>query len=271
MADPTWVDLTKLRGADFTPVPWEDNLDVLAGFARGHRQRTTVRGVPGLLRELAALGIAKGQPFDPDERMRDIFTRAAEIGPAQLRVQSFADSRPDPVVWPGTHWEWAVLRPENGTFDTPAYHDGYARQKWFYQAQIESPAMFRRTPAPDRCTGSASATSMGTTSTVAAPTPSPCPSRSRLSCSGRSPSTTPRPAARSHRPEQAALRSFRTRRPRHRPAGRPALRAHRPRGWCRQPLDPDHPGTGWFVYFRIYGPDRPAFDASWRLPDFRPT
>ena len=23
-----------------------------------------------------------------------------------------------------------------------------------------------------------------------------------------------------------------------------------------------------FVYFRIYGPDEPAFDGSWQLPDF---
>jgi hypothetical protein len=35
-----------------------------------------------------------------------------------------------------------VLRPENGTFDTEHYTDTYAREKWFYQAQIESPAMF---------------------------------------------------------------------------------------------------------------------------------
>jgi hypothetical protein len=28
------------------------------------------------------------------------------------------------------------------------------------------------------------------------------------------------------------------------------------------------PGTGWFVYFRIYGPDQPAFDGTWQLPDF---
>ena len=68
------------------------------------------------------------------------------MGHAQLCVQSFADRRPDRVVWPGTYWEWAVLRPENGTFDTPGYADTYARQKWFYQAQIESPAMFAREP-----------------------------------------------------------------------------------------------------------------------------
>jgi len=31
------------------------------------------------------------------------------------------------------------------------------------------------------------------------------------------------------------------------------------------------PGTGWFVYFRIYGPEGPAFDGTWQLPDFRRT
>ena len=30
------------------------------------------------------------------------------------------------------------------------------------------------------------------------------------------------------------------------------------------------PGVGWFVYFRIYGPDGPAFDGTWQLPDFQP-
>ena len=68
----------------------------------------------------------------------------AQLGNAQLLVQSFADRRPDREVWPGTTWEWAVLRPENGTFDADTYADNYARQKWFYQAQIESPAMFKR-------------------------------------------------------------------------------------------------------------------------------
>ena len=28
------------------------------------------------------------------------------------------------------------------------------------------------------------------------------------------------------------------------------------------------PGRGWFVYVRIYGPQQPAFDGSWKLPDF---
>jgi hypothetical protein len=28
------------------------------------------------------------------------------------------------------------------------------------------------------------------------------------------------------------------------------------------------PGSGWFAYFGIYGPDEPAFDGRWHLPDF---
>jgi hypothetical protein len=28
------------------------------------------------------------------------------------------------------------------------------------------------------------------------------------------------------------------------------------------------PGKGWFVYFRVYGPEQPAFDGSWKPGDF---
>jgi hypothetical protein len=31
------------------------------------------------------------------------------------------------------------------------------------------------------------------------------------------------------------------------------------------------PGVGWFVYFRSYGPEGPAFNGQWQLPDFQPT
>ena len=31
------------------------------------------------------------------------------------------------------------------------------------------------------------------------------------------------------------------------------------------------PGKGWFVYFRIYGPEVPAFDGAWKPSDFEAT
>ena len=117
--EPEWVDLTQRADEDFTPVPWEDNLtywEVLAELISSEPPFSEFRAHYG---DLAELGIARGRPFQPDERMRGILTHAAVMGHAQLAAQSFADRRPDRVVWPGTRWEWAVLRPENGTFDTP--------------------------------------------------------------------------------------------------------------------------------------------------------
>ena len=28
------------------------------------------------------------------------------------------------------------------------------------------------------------------------------------------------------------------------------------------------PGKGWFTYLRLYGPEQPAFDGSWKPGDF---
>lgn len=77
--------------------------------------------------------------------MTAILGRAATDANAQMRVQSFADRRTERAAWLDRQWEWASLRPENGTFDAPTYLDLTAREKWFFQAQVESPAMFRRT------------------------------------------------------------------------------------------------------------------------------
>jgi Protein of unknown function (DUF1214) len=61
----------------------------------------------------------------------------ADHGPARKK-------RPD--LQSMAHDIGVLLRPENGTFETENYTDTYAREKWFYQAQVESPAMFSRAP-----------------------------------------------------------------------------------------------------------------------------
>jgi len=42
-------------------------------------------------------------------------------------VESFADRRPDRIVWKDRQWEWAALRFEDGDFNAPNYADTYAR------------------------------------------------------------------------------------------------------------------------------------------------
>jgi hypothetical protein len=143
-SDAEWIELS--LSLDYSPGPFETELRywrVLHDLIDAEPAYDGYRNDYG---NLAALGIVKGQPFAPDERITRILEQAARIASAQMRVQSLADRRPDRVVWDGRRWEWAVLRPENGTFDADGYVDLEAREKWFYQAQIESPAMFARAP-----------------------------------------------------------------------------------------------------------------------------
>ncbi len=270
-ARPDWVDLTQLVDADFTPVPWEDNLtfwEVLAELLHDEPPFEEFRAHYG---DLSELGIARRIPFEPDDRMRDILTRAAVAGHAQLAAQSFADRRSDRVVWPGTQWEWAVLRPENGTFDAPDYADVYARQKWFYQAQIESPAMFARAPGAGSlywlglrdASGAYLDGSNGYTLQVPQPVPAKlfwsitvydAPTRSEIRTDQNKAALRSLFELADAKPDEPVVLHFGPQPP-------PGADADR---WIKT-----IPGAGWFVYFRIYGPDAPAFDGTWSLPDFQ--
>jgi hypothetical protein len=76
--------------------------------------------------------------------MKRILRQAARTGLTQMRAQSFADRRPDRVVWEDRRWEWVGLRQEDGDFNAASYVDLEAREVWFYQAIGASPAMFHR-------------------------------------------------------------------------------------------------------------------------------
>ena len=95
--------------------------------------------------ELAALGIEKGKPFTPDDRMKAILEQAARNGIAEMRVQSFADRRPDRLVWTGSaNGNGRACATRTATSTRRRNVDSEAREKWFYQAIGASPAMFRR-------------------------------------------------------------------------------------------------------------------------------
>lgn len=265
-----WVDLSVQQGLDFSPVRWEDNLDywrVLHEILQTEPPNPAYRYQYG---ELAALGIVRDAPFYPDRRMTAILTDAARRGHLHLCAQSFADRRPDRIVWPDSRWEWAVLCPENGTFDTDGYTDLYAREKWFYQAQIASPAMFAREP------GAGSLYWLGLRDSAGA----------YLEGAGYYSLTVPQPVPASLF-WSITVYDARTRSELRAPQNRAALRSlyeladidtTAPLTLYFGPTPPPNtppdrwvqtiPGTGWFTYFRIYGPTGPAFDGTWQLPDF---
>jgi hypothetical protein len=265
-----WVDITE-RDWDCTVVPTETNLAYWTLLHRTVDAEPPYEAYRNYYEELAALGIAKGTPFRPDARMKGLLERAAQVANAQMRVQAFADRRADRIVWSDRRWEWVSLRPEHGTAETAPSMGLDAREKWFFQTVDEPPMTLRR----DARTSSVHW--LGTTDGTGAyldggktyrlVVPQPVPAALFWSV------TVYDAVTRSQiRTEQglAALRSMFELKDE--PADGPLELSFGPtppkgheRRWIKT-----NPGSGWFVYFRLYGPERAAFDGGWRPGDFEP-
>jgi hypothetical protein len=266
--EPKWLDMTAAP-QDTTPLTVENNLQYWQSLHEVVNSEPPFDGYREHYGELAALGIAKGQPFEPDRRMKRILEKAAQSANAQLRVQAFADRRPDRVVWPDRQWEWAGLRPENGSFDTAYYTDTYAREKWFFQAIVASPAMFRR----DAGAGSLywlglrdkAGAYLDGGKTYRLTVPQPVPGKLFWSVTVYDAETRSQIATDQGK---AALRSLFELKDKM--TGKTVdlyFGPKAPRGQEGQWIK-TIPGKGWFVYFRIYGPEPSAFDGSWKPEDF---
>ncbi len=266
--DPRWIDMTPMP-QDTTPHAWEDTLRYWQVLHDVVNSEPAVEDYREHYGELAALGIAKGQPFAPDARMKRILEQAAQNASAQMRVESFADRRPDRIVWRDRQWEWAALRSENGTFDTPDYRDTYARDKWFFQAIAASPAMFRRGAGAGSLYWLGLRDKTGAyldgTKTYKLTVPQPVPGKLFWSVTVYDAGTRSQIATDQGK---AALRSmFELKNKMSEKSvdlyfGPKALIDHEGE-WIKT-----IPGKGWFVYFRIYGPEQAAFDGSWKPRDF---
>ncbi|MBM4476105.1 DUF1214 domain-containing protein [Rhodococcus hoagii] len=263
----TFVDFSNLR-VDSTCLRWEDNVEfwtVLHGVVDSEPVVDEFRPMYGLL---AGLGIRKGEPFAPDARTTRILARAARVGRDQMLVSAFANSRPDRIAWPNRAWEWVGLVPDNADFETPIGLDLEARDRWFAQAIVASPAMFRRE------VGGGSLYWLGTRDsqgnyldggaeyTLTVPTPVPAGlfwSLTVYDAQTRSQVQAPlgRAALRSlfEVPEDDSG-SIDLRFGPNAPAGEENL-------WVET-----LPGRSWFAYLRIYGPQESAFDGRWRPGDF---
>jgi hypothetical protein len=257
------------QDVDVTDLAWEDNVaywEKLHGAIDAEPVQDQFRPMYGLLAEL---GIAKGKPFAPDARMKAILERTARDGRDQMLVSSFDSDRPDRIAWPDRRWEWAGLVYDNGDFETTSGIDLEARDRWYAQAILGSPALFRRKVGfgslywlgirdreGDWLDG-------GKTYKLTVPLPVPA----KLFWSVTIYDVLTRSQVQTDQ-NKAALRSlfelaciddqktvdlyF----------GPTPPEGHED-GWIKT-----IPEQGWFTYFRIYGPEEPAFDGSWKPGDF---
>lgn len=262
------VDTTDTK-MDSTSLRWEDNIQFWEVLHRVLQEEPLIEKFEPVYGLLATLGIEKGKPFSPDGRMKAILAKAASDGRDQLLVSAFDSNRPDRFAWSDRKWEWVGLVPGSAQFETPAGVDLEARDRWFAQAIVTSPAMFRRTPGAGSLywLGARDATGAyldgGKTYKLSVPQPVP----GKLFWSVTAYDAQTRSEVQTDQ-DKAALRSLfelkdaSKTEPTELYFG-PRAPAGKEGQWIKTV-----PGRGWFAYMRIYGPEAPAFDGSWKPADF---
>jgi hypothetical protein len=89
---------------------------------------------------LAAIGIEKGKPFAPDERMKKILTDAAAVGNATSRSILFANRDKEVYLYPNSSWEVGFIGGSH-EFQRNGVRLLDARTRFFYYATGITPAM----------------------------------------------------------------------------------------------------------------------------------
>jgi len=113
--------------------------------------------------QLAAIGIVKGKPFNPDARMKKILTDAAAVGNAAGRALNwrYLQAHPDWAYYPGSKWG-SMLWQGGYNFETPPplfTKEGMfkpfaptgartldSRTAFYYGYTLDSPGMIMRIP-----------------------------------------------------------------------------------------------------------------------------
>jgi hypothetical protein len=253
---------------DVTPLRWEGNIQYWQRLHKVIQEEPASLELRPMYGVLAALGIEQGKPFAPDPRLKAILERAARAGRDQLLVSGFGSNRPDRFVWGDRKWEWAALC-QNGDFELPTGIDLEARERWFSQAIGASPKMFLRTPGAgslywlglrDKDGGYLDG---GKAYKLSVPQPVP----QKLFWSVTVYDSETRSQIQTEQ-DKAALRSLVELK------GAPTIGdldlyfGPKPPAGNEARWIKTNRGRGWFAYFRLYGPEAPAFDGSWKPGDF---
>jgi hypothetical protein len=98
---------------------------------------------PQLRGLFASIGIQKGKPFTPDERMKEILTKAAQVGNATARTMLWYERDKSAFLYEGSHWKRGFV---GGSYEF-LKDEGMggrnldARAQFFYFATVNTPAM----------------------------------------------------------------------------------------------------------------------------------
>jgi len=242
---------------------------------------------PELAGQLAAIGIVKGKPFNPDGRMRKILTDAAAVGNAAGRALNWRPG--ESLGWayyPGSAWS-NMLWQGGANFETPPpmlKKEGFkplpptgartlaSRTAVYYDSTLDSPAMIMRLPSVGSqylmgfLDGDKNNLDGAKTYKVTLPKGIPAEkfwsftvydnqTRSMLDTPQRFPragsQTYPSPAAEPNLDSSTTV----------------YFGPNQPEGVKQGNWIQTMPGKGWFTLLRLYSPLEPFFTKEWRLSE----
>ncbi len=219
---------------------------------------------------LKQLGIEKGKPFAPGQRLTAILEQASAAGELMAQANTFAKRFAGSRYWPDRQWDLAIVL-DNSAQRGPDYDELLERASWFYEAVSFSEAMKSQVPGVGQAYLGAYADANGEwlnggrNYTLHIPANPPA----KLFWSATVYDIHTRCLI--DNDQQCGDRGSRD----------PEL-AHNDDGSVDLffgPTAPDGeqsnwiqtiPGRHWFSYFRFYGPLEAYFDRSWKLGDITP-
>lgn len=229
---------------------------------------------PELRGIFASIGIAKGKPFTPDERMKTILVDAVAIGNATARALSFRPRFKSSRYYPDSAWMEAFV---GGNYqwlldDGRGGRNLDARTLFFYQATVNTPAMVLKMVGLGSQYAYAATDKNGDyldgSKTYKLNIPANAPARDFWSVVAYDPQT---------RSELQTAQTFPSKNNKRdnlvaNPDGSvdlyfgPKTPAGKEANWIQTA-----PGKGWYALLRLYGPLQPWFDKTWRPGEFELT
>jgi hypothetical protein len=233
-------------------------------------QREPVSFLDPELRGLfASIGIQKGLPFAPDQRMQDILKDAVEVGNATARAIAFKTRDKAATIFENSHWEAGFLGGDYQWLKDGGNGGRYldARTRFFYAATVNTPAMVLKMVGRGSQYGFCILDSEGNyldgSKNYTLNIPADVPAKDFWSIVMYDPQT------RSQLQTSQALPSISSQRtPLVENEDGSVTIYFGPDNWAPEGKENNWlqsvPGKGWFVLLRLYGPLEPWFEKTWQ-------
>ena len=253
---------TSGKDADFLTNEGFAYFETLARYVNENPPRPQDMAMLGMLE---TLGIAHGKTFEPDERMQRILTEGATVGRAMAKALAWAPRVPEDMVYPYLgERRWKNIFFGDPTFHTPEYLAVDLRSKYAFEAIGTAKAMVVSVPGQGSQYIGAYQDSEGNwlsgEHTYRIHLPKDVPANMFWSLTAYDNETRSLIQNDLGRPLVGSVHGAKANED-----GSfdlyfgPALPADVPEeNWVQTT-----PGKGWFVYLRLYGPEKPYFDKTW--------